>query len=158
MVPQSFAREPIISRILGHNRRPTVPGVLDPDNGALRMVVGRLFGVCVVWMIVWAVVKTWPLAAWDEHSVRSSFPGLFFYGIIWVFFWAHKRWAPMFDSESWGLTNANEGDTKVMNSRTGPVALVTEMLANHQPPRTGSPCRSIYSGRSSVLLQCLKYP
>jgi hypothetical protein len=48
-----------------------------------------------------------------------------------VFFRAHKQWAPMLGFESRGLMNSNEGETKVMNSRTGRVMLVTEILANH---------------------------
>jgi hypothetical protein len=55
------------------------------------------------------------------------------------------------------LTNSDEGEAKVTNSRTGRVTLDTKIHANHQPPRAGSPCGSIYSGRLRVLLQCLKY-
>jgi hypothetical protein len=64
----------------------------------------------------------------------------------------------MLRSESRGLTNSNEDVMKVKNSRTGRVAHVIEISVNPQPPRTGSPCRSIDSGRSRVSLQCHNYP
>jgi hypothetical protein len=44
MVLMSFAigENPVISRILGHNRRPVVPGVLDPDRSQTKQTDGVL--------------------------------------------------------------------------------------------------------------------
>jgi hypothetical protein len=41
---------------------------------------------------------------------------------------------------------------------TGHVASGMEIAANQSTPQARSPCGSIYSGRSEVLLQCLKKP
>jgi hypothetical protein len=43
-------------------------------------------GMCVAWVVVWAVVRTCSSATWDEPSARGSFLSLFLGGILWVFF------------------------------------------------------------------------
>jgi hypothetical protein len=52
-------------------------------------------GMCMAWVVLWTVVGTCSLAAWDEPSVGGSFSSLFFGGITWVFFRTHKQWVPM---------------------------------------------------------------
>jgi hypothetical protein len=41
------------------------------------------------------------------------------------------RWLTLLGFESRGLTNSNEGETKVTNTRIGRVTLVIEILTNH---------------------------
>jgi hypothetical protein len=87
-------------------------------------------GMCVTWVVVWAVVGTCSSTAWDEPSAGSSFLGLFLGGILWVFFQAHKWWAPMLGPDCWRLSSKNEGEAKAMGMTTGHVVSGTKSLAN----------------------------
>jgi hypothetical protein len=53
---------------------------------------------------------------------------------------------------------ANECGAKMMSTITGHVMSGTEFSANQFTPQARSPCGSIYSGSSTVSLQCLKSP
>jgi hypothetical protein len=61
-------------------------------------------------------------------------------------------------SKAEGLANSNDGETRVMNAITEHIVIDMEILANPRSPQAGSLCGCIYSGRSRVLLQCLKGP
>jgi hypothetical protein len=56
------------------------------------------------------------------------------------------------------LSSTNECGMKMMSATIGHVASGTEFSAKQFVPRARSPCRSIYSGSSTVSLQCLKSP
>jgi hypothetical protein len=87
-------------------------------------------GMCVTWMVVWAVVGACSSIAWDEPSVGSSFPGLFLGGILWVFFEAHKRWAPMMVSTAGGCRAPTKSGVKGMGMIIGHAASGTKTLVN----------------------------
>jgi hypothetical protein len=94
-------------------------------------------GMCVAWVVVWAVVGTCSSSTWDEPSVGSSFPDLFLGGILWVFFRAHKWWASLLGLNGRRLSSTNEGETKMMSTITGHLASGTNILANQFAPEQG---------------------
>jgi hypothetical protein len=91
-------------------------------------------GMCVTWVVVWAVVGTCSSTAWDEPSGGSSFLSQFLGGILWVFFQAHKRWASMLGLDCRRLLGTNKGGAKKMDVVTRHVASGTESLVNQSPP------------------------
>jgi hypothetical protein len=132
-----------------------VVGCSSGCSGLLTSVVARRgSGDVCGWMVVWVVSRTWPPAAWDELSIRSSFPDLFLGGIIWVFSQTHKRWAPMLGLSSRGLTNSNvNGNVWERHARD-----IESSSDSMCPPLMRCSCGSIYSGMSNDSLEYLKCP